>query len=56
MRVQHRGRRIPINRKPRYCPWCGGEMVKNGILRNKQMWKCHDCRRATAYPVRETSK
>lgn len=52
MHTQLRGRRIPPNRKERYCPSCGtGTMAKGGKgSRGKQAWECRVCRYRTVYP------
>lgn len=46
------GRKVPANRKPRYCPKCGETMIKSGV-RKRQEWRCRECKLRTQYPMME---
>jgi len=43
-------RPIRKNRKPRYCPKCGGTMVKRGFYNGRQQWRCRECKYTTVRP------
>ena len=40
-----------MKRYRRECPVCKGKMVKAGMKKGEQNWKCKDCNTNTIYPI-----